>query len=76
VPRQLGYGFRITHNEGLVVVFKLRKSAAGGVRGHGRADGPFIDSSGLVLLEQRWGNEWLEDKPATEVDAEGFVRCR
>jgi hypothetical protein len=51
------------------VVFKLRKTTAGGVRSHGDADSPFIDGVRLVLLEKRRGNEWLEDKPTAEVYA-------
>ena len=58
----------MTHQEGLVVVFKLRKSTAGGVCSHRSADRPFIDGGGLVLLEKRRGNEWLQNKPTTEVD--------
>lgn len=60
----------MTHDEGLVMVLKLRKTTIGGIRGQGYADCPFVDSCRLVLLEKRRGNERFEDKPAAEVDAE------
>jgi hypothetical protein len=69
-------GILVTHDEGVVVVLKLRKTTTGGVRGHSYANGPLIDSSWLVFLEKRWSNERLKDKPATEVDAERFDRDR
>lgn len=55
------------------MIFKLRKTAIGGICGHGLTDGPFIDGGG-VLLEKRRGNEWLENEPTTKVDTDGFVR--
>jgi hypothetical protein len=54
----------VTHDEGLVVIFKLRKSATGGVRSHGCADSPFVDGGGILLEEGR-GDERLEDEPST-----------
>lgn len=51
------------------MVFKLRKSAVGGVCGHGCAEGPLIDGGRLVFLVQCRGDEGFEDKPTTEVDA-------
>lgn len=66
--------FRIAHNKGLVVVFELRNTAAGGVCGHVCADGPFIDGRRLVLLEKIRGDEWLENEPTSEVYATRFIR--
>ena len=51
------------------MIFELSEATTGGVCGHGNADGPFIDCGRLVLLEEGWGNEWLENEPATEIDA-------
>ena len=64
----------MTHDEGLVVILKLRKSTIGGIRGQGYADCPLIDGGRLVPLKKRRGNERLEDKPAAEVDAEKVNR--
>lgn len=61
---------RVAYDEGFVVLLKLRKSAAAGVRGHGCAEGPLIDGGRLVFLVKRRSDERFEDKPATEVDAE------
>lgn len=64
----------MAHDKGFVVILKLRNATASGVRGHVCGDGPFIDGRRLVLLEKRWGNEWLKNEPTTEVDAVRFVR--
>ena len=58
------------------MILKLRKPTAAGVRGHGYANRPLINSSRLVLLEKRRGNERLEDKPAAKIDAEEFNHDR
>lgn len=58
------------------MVFKLRKSTVAGICGHGCAERPLVDGLRLVFLEERRGDERLEDKPATEVDAELFDRCQ
>ena len=67
---------KTAHNKSLVVVFKLRKPTAGGIRGHSGTDGPFINGGRLVLLEKRRGNERFEDKPTTEVNAARFYPCQ
>lgn len=68
-------GFQVTHDEGLVVLLKLRKSATTGVRRHGCADGPLIHSLRLVFLEKCRSDERFEDKPTAKVDAELFDHC-
>jgi hypothetical protein len=56
------------------MIFKLRNATAGGICGHSHADGPFVDSSRLILLEKCRGNEWLENKPTAEIDTKIFIR--